>query len=111
MLTPPDAEKTGALVISTAAPPKRIMSRDPVRSLQSPAPHPEKEDEACTTNPSQISSSRPRLVGGIEVPGVSHHLDTILIAEAQHPASLVTWIPPHTLLGSDQLQNPRDRWK
>ena len=59
---PSDAKRMGDPVISTAVPPERKMSRDPMRSLQSTAPHPEKEDAACTANPNQISSSRLRLV-------------------------------------------------
>ena len=107
----PDAKKMGTPVTSTTAPPKRRMSRDPMRSLWSLAPRPRKEDEACTASPSQISSSQLRPVEGVWVPGVSHHLDHVPIAEAQHLAGLITGIPPRTLLGSDQLQNPRDRRK
>ena len=87
------------------------------------APHPEKEDTACTANPNQISSTQPHLVGGIWAPRVSHHLDTalmadpniiadtVLIAEAPHPASYITEIPPRTLPGRDQWPKLQDRWK
>ena len=102
----PDAERMGDPVISTAVPPKRKMSRDPVKSLQSTVPHPKKEDEACTVNPNQISSSRHHLVEGVRVPGVSHHLDHARIVEALPLASLITGIPPRTPLGSDQSPNP-----
>ena len=105
---PSDDERMGGPAISAAAPPKRKTSRDPVRSLQSMAPHPEKEDAACTTNPNQISSSQPRLVEGIQVPRVSHHLDTALIAEDPCLASLATGIPPHTPPGSNQWPNSQD---
>ena len=75
------------------------------------APHPKKEDPACTANPNQISSSRPHLVEGIQVPGVSHHPDTAPIAEAPSLAGLAAGIPPRTLPGSDQWPNPQDQWK
>ena len=107
----PDAKKMGNLVISAAVPPERKMSRDPVRSLQSMAPCPKKEDEVYTANPNQISSSWLRLVEGVWVLGVSHHLDHARIVEALPPAGLITGIPPHTLLGSDQAPNPWDRRK
>ena len=108
---PPDAEKMGTPVTSAAAPPERKMSRDPVRSLQGLVPCPGKEDEACTTNPNQISSSQLHLVEGVRVPRVSHHLDHTQIAEAQHPAGLITGIPPCTVVGSNQLQDPQDQRK
>ena len=78
------------------------------------APHPKKEDAACTTNSNQTSSTQPHLVGGVRAPRVSHHLDTTLIADpdlkadttliAEAPclASHVTEIPPRTLPGRDQ---------
>ena len=78
---PSDTERMGGPALNVAIPPERKMSRDPVRSLQSMEPHPEKEDTACTANPNQISSTRPHLVGGVRAPGVSHHLDTALIAD------------------------------
>ena len=102
---PPDAVRMDNPVTSTEAPPERKMSRDPVRSLQSMAPRPKNKDAACTANPNQISSSRPHLVG-IQVPGVSHHPDTVPIAEAPRPAGLIAGIPPHTLPGSNQWPNP-----
>ena len=86
-------------------------------------PHPEKEDAACTANPNQISSTQPRLVGGVLAPGVSHHsdtaltadpdliADTVLIAEAPRLAGHVTEIPPRTLPGRDQWPKLQDRWK
>ena len=118
-----DTERMGGLALNATAPPERKTSRDPVKSLQSTAPHPEKEDAACTTNLNQISSTRPHLVGGIWAPGVSHHSDTTLIADpdliadtaliakAPCPASHITEIPPHTLPGRDQWPKLRDRWK
>ena len=114
LLTPSNTERMGGPASKAAAPPERKMSRDPMRSLQSMAPHPEKEDTACTANPNQTSSTWPRLVGGIWAPRVSHHLDTALIADpdlkadtaliAEAPclAGHVTEIPPHTLPGRGQ---------
>ena len=87
------------------------------------APHPEKEDTACTASPNQISNTWPHLVGGIWAPGASQHsdttliadpdlkADTALIAEAPHLASHITEIPPHTLPGRDQWPKLQDRWK
>ena len=84
---------------------------------------PEKEDTAYTANINQISSSWPHLVGGIRAPGVSHHLDTALIAEpdliadttltakAPCPASHIAEISPSMLPGRDQWPKPRDWWK
>ena len=118
-----NTERMGSPASNAAVPPETKTSRDPMRSLQSMALHPEKEDAACTANPNQISSTRPHLVGGIWAPGVSHHLDTTLIADpdpiadsaliAKAPclASHVTEIPPHPLLGRDQWPKLRDRWK
>ena len=63
-----DTERMGSPALNAAAPPERKTSKDPVRSLQSTAPHPEKEDTACTANPNQISSTWPCLVGGIRAP-------------------------------------------
>ena len=109
-----NTERMGGPALNAAAPPERKTSRDPVRSLQSTVPHPKKEDTACTANPNQISSTQLHLVKGIRAPGVSHHLDTaliadttliadtILIAEAPHPAGRAAEIPPCTLPGSDQ---------
>ena len=103
---PPNTERMGDPVISATVPPERKASRDPVRSLQSTAPHPEKGEEACTANPNRFSSSRPRLVEGVRVPRVSHHPDTIPIAEAPCPAGLAAGIPPRTPPGNNQWPNP-----
>ena len=129
---PSDTERMGSQALNTAAPPERKMSRDPMRSLQSMAPHPEKEDAACTANPNQTSSTQPHLVGGIWAPRVSHHsdtaliadhdlktdttliadpdlkADTTLIAEAPCLAGHVTEIPPHILPGRGQWPKLRD---
>ena len=111
---PSDTERMGGPVLNAAAPPKRKTSRDPVRSLQSMAPHPEKEDAACTANSNQISCTQLHLVEGIWAPGVSHPsdtaligdttliADTALIAEAPCPAGHATEIPLRTLPGSNQ---------
>ena len=118
-----DTKRMGSPASNTAAPPERKTSRDPMRSLQSMALHPKKEDAACTTNPNQISSTQPHLVGGIQAPRVSHHsdtalivdpdliADTVLIAEAPCPASHVTEIPPHTLPGRGQWPKLQDQRK
>ena len=111
LLTPSDAKRMGDPVTSATAPLGRKMSRGPMRSLQSTVPRPEKEDAACTINPNQTSSTRPRLVEGIQVRRVSHHPDTVPTAEAPPPASLTAGIPPHILPGSDQWPNPRGRQK
>ena len=115
-----NTERICGPALNTTVPPKRKTSRDLVRSLQSTAPHPKKEDAACTANLNQISSTRPCLVGGVQAPRVSHHLDTALIAdpdliadtaliaEAPHPASHVAEIPPRTLPGRDQWPKLRD---
>ena len=108
-----DTERMGGPALNAAAPPKRKTSRDLMRSLQSMALQPEKEDAACTTNLSQISSTQPHLVGGVWAPGVSHYSDTALIADpdliadtaliakAPCPASHVAEIPSRTLPGRD----------
>ena len=118
-----DTERMGGPAINTAAPPERKMSRDSVRNLQSMVPHPKKEDAACTTNPNQISSTQLCLEGGVQAPGVSHHLDTALIADpdliadttliAEAPclAGHVAEIPPCTLPGRDQWPKLRDQLK
>ena len=98
----------GNPLISTAALSMRKMLRDPVRSLLSMAPCPEKEDEACTANPNQISSSQLHLVEGVQVPRVSHHLDHARIVEALPLAGVITGIPPRIPLGSDRSPNPQD---
>ena len=114
---PSDTERMGGPALNTAAPPERKTSKDPMRSLQSTAPHPKKEDAACTANPNQISSTQPCLVGGVRAPGVSHHsdtdliADTVLIAEAPCPAGHITEIPPHTPPGRDQWPKLQDQWK
>ena len=116
-LMPSDTKRMGGPALNTTAPPERKTSRDPMRSLRSMTPHPEKEDTACTANLNQISNTWPCLVGGIRAPRVSHHLDTApiadtaLIAEAPCPAGHITEIPPHTLPGRDQWPKLRDRWK
>ena len=105
---PSYTERMGSPAISAAAPPERKTSRDPMRSLPSMAPHPKKEDTACTKSPNQISSTRLRLVEGVRAPRVSHNsdtaliVDTALIAEAPHLVSNAAEIPPCTLPGSDQ---------
>ena len=109
-----DTERMGGPAKNAAAPPERRTSKDPLRNHQSMVPHPEKEDAAYTTNPSQISSTWLHLGRGVRAPRVSHHLGTALIADpdltadtapiAKAPclASCVTEIPPHTLPGRDQ---------
>ena len=76
-----DTEKMGGPASNATAPPERKMSRDPVRSLQSMALHPEKEYTACTANLNQTSSTQARLVEGVQAPTVSHHSDTALTAD------------------------------
>ena len=71
----------GGLASNATVPPERKMQRDPMRSLQIMALHPEKEDAACTANPNQTSSTWPCLVGGVQAPAVSHHSDTALTAD------------------------------
>ena len=78
---PSDTEKMGGPASNTAVPLERMMSRDPVRSLQSMALHPKKEDAACGTNPNQTSSAEPRQVEGVWAPGVSHPSDTAPTAD------------------------------
>ena len=75
---------------------------------------PEKEDAACIANPNQISSTQPRLVGGVWAPRVSHHLDTdliadtVLIAKAPRLAGHVTEIPSRGPPGRDQWPKLQD---
>ena len=76
-----DTKRMGGPAINAAVPLERKTSRDPVRSLQSMAPHPEKEDAAYTTNPNQISSTQLHLVESVRAPRVSHHSDTALIVD------------------------------
>ena len=114
---PSDTKRMGGPALNAAAPPERKTSRDPMRSPQSTALHPMKEDVACTANPNQISSTRLHLVEGVRASRVSHHSDTALIADtnpiadttliagAPCPASHIAEIPPCTLQEETSGQN------